>query len=118
MLAAPDSFCDVDLLGNICFVDVAEYDPNITKMKSLKVPKNLFFILKTPNFYQPLSTGKANDEKIHLFYTNSGNQKQKWALISSWAVHLHGIDKIFTAIKAIVGSEYDKKFAEINHISS
>jgi hypothetical protein len=67
-------------------VDLAEYDPTITKTKSLKVPKNLFFIVKTPNFYQPLRLGKPNDEKIHLFYSNSGNQKQKWALISSWVV--------------------------------
>ena len=113
MLASPTAFTDEDLLGNICFVDLAEFE-EIPKNNTLRVPKNLFFIVKTPDFYQPLRTAKANDEKIHLFYTNSGNQKQRWALISSWALEEHNIDTIFKAIKSIVRSEYEKKRLEIN----
>ena len=86
MHTSPTAFTDIDLLGNICFVDLAEFDPN-PKTKTVKVPKNLFFIVKTPDFYQPLRcTTQANEEKIHLFYSNSGNQLQRWALISSWAL--------------------------------
>jgi hypothetical protein len=70
---SPTAFTDTDLLGNICFVDLAEIDPNL-KTKTIKVPKNLFFIVKTPDFYQPIRSIKGNDEKIHLFYSNSGNQ--------------------------------------------
>ena len=78
------------------------------------MPKNLFFIVKTPDFYEPLRTAMANDPKIQLFYTNSGNQNQRWALISSWALEEHNIDTILSAIKTIIASEFDKKLSEIN----
>jgi hypothetical protein len=111
LLTSPAAFTDEDLLANICFVDLAEFE-EIPKNNTVRVPKNLFFIVKTPDFYQPLRSAKSNDEKIHLFYTNSGNQKQRWALISSWALVEHNIDTIFKAIKGVVASEYDKKRAE------
>jgi hypothetical protein len=74
LLISPAAFTEGDLLDNICFVDLAEFE-EIPKNNTVRVPKNLFFIVKAPDFYKQLSTGKANDEKIHLFYTNSGNQK-------------------------------------------
>lgn len=89
---------------NVCFVEIAEVEMQ-PKSKNFKVPRNLFFLIRSPAFLSQKASKDASDS-IYVFYTNTGNQKKKWSQFLLVPMQRENSMEALSTIKNALKEEY------------